>query len=121
MMAEKAKMFGDSECREKILAANSPGAAKALGREVRGFQEERWQRARYDIVVRANSKKFSQNHELGEFLLNTKKRILVEASPRDRIWGIGLAKEDPHSENPLLWRGLNLLGFALMDVRDALS
>lgn len=121
MMAEKAALFGDDEHREQILAAGSPSAAKALGRQVRGFRDETWVEARSAIVVRANLAKFSQNAELGTFLAGTKKRVLVEASPKDRIWGIGLAASDPRAENPLQWRGLNLLGFALMDVREQLA
>ncbi len=68
-----------------------------------------------------NIAKFSQHPELKGFLLNTGKRILVEASPVDKIWGIGLAKDDDRIHNPLTWQGLNLLGFALMNVRDRLS
>ena len=72
-------------------------------------------------MVRANLAKFSQHAELRTFLVNTKKRVLAEASPRDRIWGIGLAVSDPRVEKPLQWRGLNLLGFALMQVREELA
>tara|TARA_R110002073_G_scaffold241497_6_gene403523 strand:- start:47674 stop:48237 length:564 start_codon:yes stop_codon:yes gene_type:complete len=121
MMAEKARLFGDEETLEEILRASSPGAAKALGRKVRGFDNDRWCASRYEIVVRGNVGKFSQNSELGAFLTGTKNRVLVEASPPDRVWGIGLAADDERAENPLLWRGLNLLGFALMDVRDTLD
>jgi ribA/ribD-fused uncharacterized protein len=118
MMAEKAALFGDASTRAQALAAPSPGAAKALGRKVQGFDEDVWQEHRFSIVVRANQAKFSQNAELGQFLRQTGSRILVEASPVDRIWGIGLAKEDEQATNPNHWRGLNLLGFALMRVRD---
>jgi ribA/ribD-fused uncharacterized protein len=119
MMAEKAALFGDGETRAKVLLAASPGAAKALGREVRGFDEARWVENRFSIVVRANSAKFSQNPELGQFLQQTGSRVLVEASPVDRIWGIGLAQDDDKVNDPNAWLGLNLLGFALMHVRDA--
>ncbi len=120
MMAEKARLFGDSEIREKILRSGSPGAAKQLGREVRGFDQDIWERERFDIVVKGNVQKFSQNQELGKFLIDTKKRILVEASPVDRIWGIGLDATSEFANVPSKWRGLNLLGFALMEVRDYL-
>ncbi len=121
MMAEKARLFADEEVRARILKAGSPGAAKALGREVRGFREEAWTAERFEIVVRANLAKFSQNSALAAFLLGTKSRVLVEASPNDRIWGIGVGASESRAQNPLLWRGENLLGFALMAVRAQLS
>lgn len=120
MMAEKARLFGDGESLARILAAGNPGAAKQYGREVRGFDEARWNVARWDIVVRGNEAKFGQKPELGTFLVNTGERVLVEASPVDRVWGIGLAEDDARAQNPELWRGLNLLGFALMEVRSRL-
>tara|TARA_B100000287_G_scaffold430464_1_gene485789 strand:- start:584 stop:1186 length:603 start_codon:yes stop_codon:yes gene_type:complete len=121
MMAEKAKLFKDLVTYEKIINASNPSEAKALGREVAGFDESLWLSNRFDIVVRGNRLKFGQNPELKEYLLNTSDRILVEASPVDKIWGVGLATDNPDIENPNLWRGLNLLDFALMEVRDVLS
>ena len=118
MMAEKAALFGDQEARAQVLQAPNPGAAKALGRQVRGFDEAVWLNNRFSIVVRANEAKFAQNPELGEFLQKTGTRILVEASPVDSVWGIGLAQDDERVNDPNLWPGLNLLGFALMRVRD---
>ncbi len=120
MMFGKAMLFGDEEVAERIVAARSPGAAKRLGREVRGFDEATWAERRFDIVVRGNEAKFGQNAELGDFLSTTGTKVLVEASPTDRIWGIGMAKDAPHATNPLEWRGSNLLGFALMEVRRRL-
>ncbi|MEL7362488.1 MAG: NADAR family protein [Bacteroidota bacterium] len=120
MMAEKARLFGDEDMRQRIITATHPGAAKKLGRQVRGFKDATWQRARFDIVVLGNRAKFEQNEALGEFLRRTNRRVLVEASPRDRIWGIGLTADDPRAANPLSWRGANLLGFALMEARSAL-
>ncbi len=121
MMAEKARLFGDEVRLEGILRAGSPGAAKALGREVRGFSEDVWRKERFGVVLRANVAKFSQNSELRTFLVGTRARVLVEASPHDRIWGIGLDANDARAKNPLQWRGMNLLGFALMEVRDRLG
>lgn len=121
MMARKAALFGDELTRRQILAAPSPGAAKALGRQVKGFSEERWEQARFAIVVEGNIAKFTAHPDLRGFLLGTRRRVLVEASPTDRIWGIGLARDDPRAEDPRRWRGLNLLGFALMAVRDQLQ
>ncbi|WP_271218818.1 NADAR family protein [Streptosporangium carneum] len=121
MMAHKAWLFGDDRTAERILTAEHPGEAKSLGREVRDFDEAVWDEHRYGIVVRGNIAKFGGRPELGEFLLGTRARILVEASPVDRIWGIGLAADDERAASPAAWRGLNLLGFALMDARDALE
>jgi ribA/ribD-fused uncharacterized protein len=118
MMAEKAALFGDTETRAQVLQAADPGAAKALGRQVRGFDEAAWIAHRFAIVVRANQAKFSQNPEMGQFLAQTGSRVIVEASPVDRIWGVGLAQDDDAISNPNRWRGLNLLGFALMAVRE---
>ena len=118
MMAGKAALFGDSATRALVLEAPNPGAAKALGRKVQGFDETVWEQHRFEIVVRGNQAKFAQNAELGEFLKQTGRKVLVEASPVDQIWGIGLAQDDDKVSNPNLWRGLNLLGFALMRVRD---
>ena len=121
MMAQKAKLFGDITIYKKILNANSPAHAKALGREVRGFDEEIWTLNRFNIVVEGNLAKFNQNVKLKEYLISTKNRILVEASPKDYIWGVGLDERDYNITNPKKWRGLNLLGFALMRVRDLIK
>jgi ribA/ribD-fused uncharacterized protein len=121
MMHRKALLFGDHDTAEQILHAADARTAKALGRSVGGFVETTWREHRSSIVIEANDAKFSQSPELREFLLNTAPRVLVEASPSDRVWGIGLAADDERAENPLTWRGLNLLGFALMDVRDRLA
>jgi len=120
MMAEKARLFGDDETLAGILEAAHPGGAKLLGRQVRGFDEEVWEKVRFDVVVRGNEAKFAQNPDLEVYLLGTGDRVLVEASPVDRIWGIGLAATDPAAADPAAWRGLNLLGFALMEVRRRL-
>lgn len=120
MMAEKARLFGDHDAAGKIISAVHPGEAKQYGRRVLNFDERKWMARRFEIVVSGNMAKFSQNPELKEFLLNTGNRVLVEASPMDKIWGIGLAADDPSAENPNSWKGLNLLGFALMEVRNLL-
>jgi len=120
MMAEKARLFNDSEILSKILAASHPGEAKKLGRAIANFKKEIWFKHRLPIVVRGNLGKFGQNEALKEFLMNTGERILVEASPRDRIWGIGMERNNTHAADPQQWRGQNLLGFALMEVRNIL-
>lgn len=121
MMAQKALLFNDTQSFEKIIQSNKPGEAKDLGREVKGFIPDIWESKRFDIVVTGNIYKFSQNPELRNFLLNTKDRVLVEASPVDTVWGVGLSADDDAINNPKLWRGPNLLGFALMKTRDILS
>jgi ribA/ribD-fused uncharacterized protein len=120
MMAGKARLFGDAEAAEQIVQASHPDAAKALGQHVRGFDEQRWAEERFGIVVTGNVAKFSQHPPLAQFLLATGDQVLVEASPRDRVWGIGLAAGDKRAASPHTWQGLNLLGFALMEVRHHL-
>jgi ribA/ribD-fused uncharacterized protein len=120
MMAEKARVFKDEDVLSRILAAKTPAEAKKLGREIRGFVPEVWEAHKYEIVKTGNFHKFSQNRELLTFLLSTNDRVLVEASPVDNIWGIGLAADSPDAANPARWQGPNLLGFALMEVRDQL-
>jgi hypothetical protein len=121
MMAEKARVFGDLTTRAKILATPNPREAKALGRSVAGFDETRWRNERFKIVIRGNLAKFRSNPDLSRFLLSTAPHILAEASPYDRIWGIGLPVSDQRVRDPVAWKGQNLLGFALMEVRDVLS
>ena len=120
MMAGKAALFGDEEIRKEILACSDPKRIKALGRKVRGFDQEVWDNFKYAIVLGGNWCKFSQNRDLREFLLSTGDSVLVEASPYDNIWGIRLAACSPEAQDPMKWRGQNLLGFALMEVRDEL-
>lgn len=121
MMAGKARLFSDEETLAKILSAKTPGEAKKLGRLVRNFDDRLWKTARWDIVVQGNVAKFSQHAELAEHLLKTGDAILVEASPFDRIWGIGMAASNPKADNPDQWQGQNLLGFALVEVRERLK
>lgn len=120
MMAEKARLFGDEEMLKKIMGTVYPKEMKAYGRAVQNFDKEKWDAACYEIVKQGNKAKFSQNPTLWAYLKETKNRILVEASPRDRIWGIGMGKSNPDAQDPLKWRGTNLLGFALTEVRDQL-
>ena len=118
MMANKALLFRDEEIYEKILQSNDPKQMKALGRKVKNFDEIVWNEIKYTIVLNGNYLKFSQNPELREFLLSTGDSVIAEASPYDGIWGIKMKQTDENILNPLKWRGENLLGFALMEVRD---
>jgi len=120
MMAAKALLFGDLEVAGRIPLATHPSQAKALGRQVRGFDEERWAQRRFGLVVAGNVAKFGQNPELRDYLLATGDRVLVEASPLDRVWGIGMSASDDLATSPGHWRGENLLGFALMEARQQL-
>jgi ribA/ribD-fused uncharacterized protein len=121
MMAEKARLFGDAEVLAQILAADDPHAIKMLGRAVRGFDPERWSAECFERVVRGNVAKFGQDAALGAFLRSTAGEILVEAAPRDTIWGIGLSATNEKAKDPRTWRGKNLLGFALTQTRSILE
>ncbi len=120
MMASKARLFGDAEAERKAVAASSPAQAKKIGRLVRGFDDGVWQRERFAIVAEGSVHKFAAHADLRTFLLGTGNRVLVEASPLDRVWGIGLAADDERAMDPARWRGPNLLGFALMAARERL-
>ncbi|NSL86420.1 NADAR family protein [Chitinophaga sp. Mgbs1] len=121
MMAGKARLFNDMPVLEKIIQAKTPAAAKKLGRQVKNFDPAIWDEHKFSIVTAGNILKFSQHPALKEFLLQTGNRILVEASPVDKIWGIGMKADHEHIENPLRWKGQNLLGYALMAARDKLN
>ncbi len=121
MMWRKARLFADAPTAEAILTARSPAHAKALGRAVRGFDETVWHEYRWDIVVAASVAKFRSDENLCTYLRSTRNRVLVEASPVDRIWGAGLPVDSPAIANPDSWPGLNLLGFALMEARDSIE
>jgi ribA/ribD-fused uncharacterized protein len=121
MMASKARLFGDTEAERAILRSPHPGAAKRLGRGVAGFSDDVWVARREEIVLQGSLAKFGQHPALLDYLLGTKRRVLAEASPTDRVWGIGLAEDHEHARQPLEWPGLNLLGFALMTARGRLA
>lgn len=120
MMAGKARLFGDEEALGRILAEPSPARAKALGRAVKRFDAEVWAAHRFELVTAGNVAKFSADEALKAYLLSTGDEVLVEASPRDRIWGVGLGRDNPLVHQPAKWRGTNLLGFALVRARDIL-
>lgn len=120
MMAEKARLFDDITTLAKIMAETDPREIKKLGREVKGYVDAVWVENRERVMYEGCLAKFSQNPSLRKELLSTVGTELVEASPYDTIWGIGLGERDPRALNKATWRGLNLLGIALMRVRDTL-
>ncbi|MEW2527215.1 NADAR family protein [Streptomyces sp. NPDC047071] len=120
MMAAKARLFGDAEAERAALTARTPAEAKRAGRLVRGFDRAVWERERFAVVAEGSERKFASDAALRAYLVGTGDRVLVEASPVDPVWGIGLAADDPRADDPAAWRGLNLLGFALMTARERL-
>ena len=120
MMAHKALLFKDYTTYKKIMQTTNPKDIKRLGREVKNFDEKLWDCHKFNIVREGNYLKFSQNEDLLNILLLTKDTILVEASPYDKIWGVGLDVKNSDINNPYKWKGQNLLGYALMYVRDRL-
>ena len=122
MMASKAKMFeGNDNIFQEIMKETKPANIKSFGRMVTNYDEAIWSNSRYDIVVKGNMAKFSQNKDLKLILLSTGNAILVEASPIDKIWGVGMAITHPNIKDPTKWQGTNLLGKALMEVREKLK
>jgi ribA/ribD-fused uncharacterized protein len=120
VMWRKATTFGDSVTAARILESGNPARVKALGRQVRAFDDAVWHTARVSAAFDGNAAKYGQSTDLRDRLLETRGRILAEASPHDRIWGIGLDVEDPRCRTVARWRGENVLGFVLMAVRDTL-
>ena len=120
MMHQKALIFGDTETAEKVMLTSNPSDQKQLGRQVKNFNVDVWSKVNLQIVYKANFAKFSQNEILKHELLETKDRILVEASPYDQIWGIGMGEEENGIDNPINWKGQNLLGWAITLVKQEL-
>lgn len=120
MMYHKAVLFNDFEIAEKIIKSINPKEIQELGRLVKNFNEKVWKENRNKIIIKGNILKFSQNKELKEILFATENTILVEASPTDFLYGIGLGMEDPNLANKDFWRGENLIGIILMHVRNVL-
>ncbi len=121
MMAEKARLFGDQDMLKNILECKTPKDAKEFGRKVLNFDTAIWEKHCIEIVVTANLAKFSANHGFADWLITTAPKVMVEASMWDKIWGIGMVSSAPSARDPKHWRGRNLLGFALMEVRDKLA
>lgn len=121
MMRAKALLFKDTRIADLILSTNDPKEVKALGREISGFSEDLWNQHKLNIVIQGNILKFSQDETLKKTLLDTGDKLLVEGSPYDVVWGVGLEWSDPAIEDEKNWRGQNLLGVALMEVRRQLK
>jgi ribA/ribD-fused uncharacterized protein len=121
MMAEKSRLFKDEKTLKVILAAETPADVKKAGRLVQHFDVALWDAHKFGIVVEGNRHKFGQHEVLSKFLAETGSRVLVEASPTDAVWGIGMGADHPDVKEPGLWKGENLLGYALMEVRDKMK
>ncbi|MCK6078548.1 NADAR family protein [Paenibacillus silvae] len=121
MMHQKALLFGDLKIAEQIMSTNSASVQKKLGRQVKGFDQTVWEAECQRIVYEGNQAKFTQNEELLEALLATRGTTLVEASPDDRIWGVGLAEDNPRIRNRSTWRGTNWLGEILTRLREEIG
>jgi ribA/ribD-fused uncharacterized protein len=120
MMAEKARLFGDDWAYNQIMIETDPAKQKALGRQVKGFDKDKWEAIARDVVYKGNYAKFTQHPELRAKLMATGDQEIVEASPEDRIWGIGLRSSDPRAQDKKTWRGTNWLGEAITRVREQL-
>jgi len=122
MMVGKSLLMNPNDVKtvDKMLEAGSPGAVKKMGRAVKNYDQLEWDTHKFDLVVQGNYLKFSQDEELKEFLLDTGDKIFVEASPFDKIWGIGMKSNETGVVDPNNWKGVNLLGYALMEVRKKL-
>lgn len=121
MMYHKAVLFGDNAAAECILKTDDCAEIKRIGREVTGYQDSIWADRRYNIVRAGVLEKFNQNADFMDMLLNTGDSILAEAAVHDKIWGIGLSMRDKRSYDTDKWKGQNLLGKCLMDVREMLK
>lgn len=120
MMAEKARMFGDVDALEAIMKTDDPKKQKAYGRGVKNFSPHMWDLVSKDVVFRANLAKFS-DPEMKKFLMSFGDEEIVEASPYDKIWGIGLGEDDPRALDKTKWQGMNWLGEVIMKVRETLK
>ena len=121
MMAHKALLFGDHQIYDQVMKSNNQDEIKSLGRKIKGFNQQIWDEHKFNIVVNGNRLKFEQNPQMMVRLLETGSKTIVEAAHYDKIWGIGLRAEDAVKIPESKWPGENLLGKALMVVRDELN
>ena len=120
MMAKKAELFHDDVARRAIMMSSNPASQKSWGKRVKNFDKDEWEAIARDVVYEANYAKFTQHEDFREQLLSTGDKIIVEGSPTDCIWGIGMSCDDPGILDPKNWRGTNWLGEAIMKVREQL-
>jgi ribA/ribD-fused uncharacterized protein len=120
MMAKKALLFNDFESLSKIMGTSDPREQKALGKKVSGFDKKMWETYCRKYVYDGNYAKFTQNPKMLKELMATGDKEIVEASPEDTIWGIGMHSNDPDILNKTKWKGTNWLGEAIMEVREAI-
>ena len=121
MMAGKARCMGDDKTLQLIMKSKDSAQCKALGRKISPWDQDKWDNAKEDIVFQGNLAKYGQNEDLKKELLRfDHKKLFVEASPYDRIWGIGLAVHDEKADDQKNWEGTNLLGNILTKVRGEL-
>ena len=118
MMYKKALMFKDYDSAKKIMETSNPKEQKAIGRQVKSFKDDIWVKYCRDIVYDANYAKFTQNEDMLEELLSTGNKELVEASPYDRRWGVGMSEDNPFIQDKANWDGLNWLGEIITKVRE---
>jgi len=121
MMWRKAILFKDTEIAELILKQPDPKTVKSLGRRVHNFDSVIWNQHAQDIVYEGCMLKFTQNTHIIPYILKTKDSLIAEASPYDKIWGIGLNMYDAAHTPQKNWPGTNLLGIVLMKVRSKLQ
>ena len=121
MMYQKAVLFQDTDTAEEILKTSNVGKIKGLGCSVKNYVDAVWNGMRQTVVYEGLLEKFQQNEELKQKLLATKNHMLAECAVQDKIWGIGLSMKDERRFDLNEWQGQNLLGFALMRVREKLN
>jgi len=120
MMAQKALFFKDKEQLQKIMNTDNPRDQKYYGRQVKNFDDKKWSKISRGVVFKANMAKFTQNPRMLDELISYGNREIVEASPTDKIWGIGLAVDDPKIHDKSNWQGTNWLGEVIMDVKKTI-
>ncbi|MEJ1242011.1 NADAR family protein [Chryseolinea sp. T2] len=121
MMVQKARLFNDPQAASELLSLSDNKEIGERGKQISGFDQKHWDDHRYNIVLQGNLHKFSQHQTLHAYISGTYPMVLTEANPKDSIWGIGMPAGAPGITDPYQWKGLNLLGFALMEVRDILA
>lgn len=121
MMTQKAILMKDSESAKVILEEKNPAMHQKLGRKIKNFDQKLWDKNKYTIVLTGNLARFTQSQKCRELLLATGDKEICESSPYDLVWGCGLSQEDPRILDKNNWRGENLLGMILTQVREVIK